>query len=526
MKKNIPLFFIVVTVLLLVQNLFSQPVMNEIFSRGTTGNLDWIEIYNPADTLLNLTGYKIYDIGGQSGSKPKKLFPAGAVIPAHGFYVIITDTADYPGDLSGFGLSSNGEEVWLEDSAGNVIDNVVFPAMGVTQSYGRLPDGGAWQLLNVITRGLSNMANVNLSIKLNEIFSRGTIAQPDWIEIYNTSTSSIDVSNYKIYDIGGQSGTKPKKLFPAGSIVPPNGFFVIVTDDSDTSGFGLSSSGEKVWLENDAGVVIDSVDFPALEVNQSFIRYPDGASNWLKTDSITRGTANFYLALSAVKMNEIYSRGTTTDPDWIEIYNSSSSPVDLTGYKIYDNGGQGGTKPKKQFPNGTIIPPNGFYVIVTDDADPSGFGLSSNGEEVWFEDASGTVIDNVVFPAMDLTQSYGRLPDGGTWQLLNNITKGFSNVPVGVDDDYSYVKDFILYQNYPNPFNPETIIKYQIAERSYVKLKIFDMLGREAADLVNELQDAGTYSFIFNATNLSSGIYLYSLSVNGFSLTKKLNLVK
>lgn len=505
---------------------FAQPVMNEIYSRGTPGNLDWIEIYNPASTPLDISGYKIYDNGGQSGTKPKKLFPSGTILPPNGFYVIITDTADFPGDPSGFGLSSNGETVWFENASGVLLDSITFPAMGTTQSYGRLPDGGVWLLLNTITRGTSNMANVNLSVKLNEIFSRGTTINPDWIEVFNTSSSQLDISGYKIYDIGGQTGTKPKKLFPPGSIIQPNSFMVIVTDDADTSGFGLSSSGEKVWLENDAGLVIDSVDFPALAENQSYIRYPDGTANWLKTDSVTRGASNVFLFISSIKMNEIYSRGTTTEPDWIEIYNSSSSPMDITGFKIYDIGGQAGTKPKKQFPAGTVIPANGFYVIVTDDADPSGFGLSSSGEEVWLEDSSGNIIDNVIFPAMDITQSYGRLPDGGAWQLLSVITKGFSNVPVGINDAALNSYDFELNQNFPNPFNPVTHITYQIPERSLVLLKVFDVMGREIVLLVNEIQDSGNHTVVFDGKYLSSGIYFYQLNVGSFSKTKKLNLIK
>lgn len=131
-----------------------------------------------------------------------------------------------------------------------------------------------------------------------------------------------------------------------------------------------------------------------------------------------------------IKMNEIYSRGTTTDPDWIEIYNASEIEVDISGYKIYDSGGQTGVKPKMVIPNGTKIKSKGYYVIVTDvptATDPAGFGLSSAGEEVWLEDKNGTVIDDVTFLAMDVTQSYSRIPDGGPWALTNTITKGTSN---------------------------------------------------------------------------------------------------
>jgi hypothetical protein len=131
---------------------------------------------------------------------------------------------------------------------------------------------------------------------------------------------------------------------------------------------------------------------------------------------------------TVIKINEIYSRGTTTDPDWIEIYNASSFPVNITGYKIYDVGGQSGTKAKKEFPAGTIIPAKGYYVIVTDGTGTSDFGLSSAGEEVWLEDAAGKVIDDVTFPAMDVTQTYSRIPDGGTvWTLTSNMTRGAAN---------------------------------------------------------------------------------------------------
>jgi predicted extracellular nuclease len=131
---------------------------------------------------------------------------------------------------------------------------------------------------------------------------------------------------------------------------------------------------------------------------------------------------------TVIKINEIYSRGTTTDPDWIEIYNASSFAVNIGGYKIYDVGGQSGTKSKKEIPAGTMIPAKGYFVIVTDGTGTSDFGLSSAGEEVWLEDAAGKVIDDVTFLAMDVTQTYARIPDGGaTWQLTSNMTRGAAN---------------------------------------------------------------------------------------------------
>ena len=85
---------------------------------------------------------------------------------------------------------------------------------------------------------------------------------------------------------------------------------------------------------------------------------------------------------------------------------------------------------------------------------------------------------------------------------------------------------YSLSQNYPNPFNPSTIINYQTPVDNFVTLKVFDVLGREVAQLVNTYKEAGTHSVEFNASDLSSGLYFYTLRANGYSLTKKMIITK
>jgi len=85
---------------------------------------------------------------------------------------------------------------------------------------------------------------------------------------------------------------------------------------------------------------------------------------------------------------------------------------------------------------------------------------------------------------------------------------------------------FILHQNYPNPFNPSTKITFAIPERKHVTLKVFSVLGEEIATLVNEEVAAGEYSVQFDASQLASGIYFYTLSVGNFSQTKKMLIVR
>ncbi len=99
--------------------------------------------------------------------------------------------------------------------------------------------------------------------------------------------------------------------------------------------------------------------------------------------------------------------------------------------------------------------------------------------------------------------------------------------PLGVGEHASNLPSrFQLEQNFPNPFNPTTVIRYQLPKMSHVTLKIYDVLGREVATLVNAKQVAGNHETTFNASKLSSGVYFYSISAGTFTATKKLMLVK
>jgi photosystem II stability/assembly factor-like uncharacterized protein len=85
---------------------------------------------------------------------------------------------------------------------------------------------------------------------------------------------------------------------------------------------------------------------------------------------------------------------------------------------------------------------------------------------------------------------------------------------------------FELSQNYPNPFNPTTKISYEIAKETVVSLKVYDIIGNEIATLVNDTKPAGAYEVIFDASNLSNGVYLYKIQAGNFTATKKLILMK
>ncbi len=105
------------------------------------------------------------------------------------------------------------------------------------------------------------------------------------------------------------------------------------------------------------------------------------------------------------------------------------------------------------------------------------------------------------------------------------ITSIWGDPPTGIPKEY-IITGYSLDQNFPNPFNPETIISWQLPVSCYVTLKIYDILGREVSTLVNQELEAGNHRINFDARNLTSGIYFYRLTTSGYTLVKKMILMK
>jgi hypothetical protein len=144
-------------------------------------------------------------------------------------------------------------------------------------------------------------------------------------------------------------------------------------------------------------------------------------------------------------------------------------------------------------------------------------------------------------------QTVGFIEGNGTSNVAHNYSYTDANLTSGsyayrlkqIDNDgsteYSQIIEqeikvipsvFYLGQNYPNPFNPSTIIAYQLPVGSNVTLKVYDILGKEIATLVNETKEAGSFEVKFDASKLSNGLYLYTLHAGNFTATKKLLLMK
>jgi len=129
---------------------------------------------------------------------------------------------------------------------------------------------------------------------------------------------------------------------------------------------------------------------------------------------------------------------------------------------------------------------------------------------------NSSITDDITGSVPNNEFGYGRVDVHAALQTL--ITS--------VDDDNTIPVEYSLSQNYPNPFNPSTRISFSISQQTHVSLKVYDVLGREVAELVNKEMSAGFYKVDFDASNLSSGIYFYSLKANEFFKTRKMLLVK
>ena len=115
-------------------------------------------------------------------------------------------------------------------------------------------------------------------------------------------------------------------------------------------------------------------------------------------------------------------------------------------------------------------------------------------------------------------------------KIYNNNYRIDSTSTSVADNRNSVPSKFLLYQNYPNPFNPTTKIRFQIADFGFVSLKVYDVLGNEVAELVNEEKTPGSYEVEFSSgliyQTISTGVYFYQLRAGNFVETKKMLLMK
>lgn len=134
--------------------------------------------------------------------------------------------------------------------------------------------------------------------------------------------------------------------------------------------------------------------------------------------------------------------------------------------------------------------------------------------------SSHRLIGTVGQPLVGRSSSASHSSGTGFWYLSGGLITSVEHLSNILPTEYR------LEQNYPNPFNPETTIRFVLPKRSSVTLKLFDILGKEVATLVDEELQPGEHKVVFDARSLSSGVYFYRLEAKGFVQSKRFLLLK
>ena len=231
---------------------------------------------------------------------------------------------------------------------------------------------------------------------------------------------------------------------------------------------------------------------------------------------------NRNFTLNGVVINEFMAANVSTIPDqdgeyddWVEIYNNSSTAINLTGYNISD-------KPdnldKWTFPDTTIQA--GGFIVVWCDEDSSQAGLHANfklsstlGEEILLSDPSLGILDDVVFGPQKADTTTGRFPNGAGPFIEMRPTFGSENVngfPTGIGDPNGSSRLYLA-QNFPNPFSGGTIIPIFLPESCNVKLDVRDIYSHSVIILFEGKMAAGRHQFQWRPDGIAPGIYICTL---------------
>ncbi len=403
---------------------------------------DWVELHNTGSSSVSLYNYKITDDNNEW------IFPSVS-IPAGGYLLVWCNGNDDQATMStDFKLSADGETVSILNQGDVLLDHVTYPPLDDDEAYGRNSNGsGSFEILAGATPGENNDGNPDAPlVTLNEMVSNNATGiqdqdgdYSDWIELYNTSSSvSVNLLGLKLQD------TSNEWVFPDITMNPQSYLIVFASGKDRLMGelhtnFGLSSSGETLSLVNLNGVVINTVEIPPLYPDESYGRFPNGSGDYQVFVNATPGTENDdYVGPPpdpvSITINEVSSNNETIIADedgdyedWIELYNTGSTTINMDGLKLRDSG-QVWT-----FTNYAFDP--GAYLIVfasSKDRESgefhTNFKLSADGEVLGLLNTNNTVIEQINIPPLDADTSLGHLPNGaGPYVVFEDPTPGESN---------------------------------------------------------------------------------------------------
>ncbi|MET0448287.1 MAG: lamin tail domain-containing protein, partial [Aeromicrobium sp.] len=360
--------------------------INEVRSDGT----DTIELVNTGASAVDVSGLVLKD---EKDVTPFTI-PAGTVIEPHGF-VALTGFA--------FGLGK-GDSARLFDGS-TLLDSTTWPLDTHANSWGRCPDGTGAFGVTVPTFGAANeCAPDPTQVKINEV---KTNPNPDFVELVNTGSLPIDISAWTAVD--NEPGRVPTAVTTSATTIAPGGYF------SFTPTFGLGDA-DSITIFTGDGTQIDTYSW-ATHPLPSAVRCPEGAGAFVLSSAATPGARNSCpvpAGAADIKINEIES-----DPnDKVELVNTGTASVDLSGYVLKDEGNDPFTVPA-----GTTIGAGAFLVI-----DPSAVFKFGKGDSArLFAPGGETVLDSTTWPVDTHATTWGRCADGTGAFRMTTPTLGTAN---------------------------------------------------------------------------------------------------
>ena len=403
------------------------------------GYPDYIELHNGSSEKADISGYGLSDSLLEGA---KYVFPAGTVLEPDAYVVVWCGGEAEDGMHAPFKLSA-GEEAVLFDASGRPLDTAVLNSVDSGMVLRR--EGEIWTQAKPCPgypKTEAGMAEYEASLKetedmglyINEFMASNATticdsfgSYSDWIELYNSTDTDMDISGFGISD----NLSQPMKYrFPDGTTIAAKGYLVVFCSGNEGmqngelhAPFGLRSYGEDVVIANRAGRIIDSYSFKNQETDVSMARIPDGAGEFQSNSQPSPGYPNTgagysafdaanRLPLGGVYISEFGGSTGSVATDWVELHNSTGSAVSLAGYGMSNNP----KNPAKWvFPDISIEPGEYLLLYATGSADKAqkknlklNFCISSTGEALFFFDPNGKLIDKLSAGRMKSGQSYGR----------------------------------------------------------------------------------------------------------------------
>ncbi len=248
-------------------------LINEIESSGGDPD-DWVELFNPNATAVDLSGYVFRDDSNTGGY----VIPAGTSIAAGGLLVL--ERAELPFGLGGVDMA----RLFRADGT-TLVDSYSWSAHAAT-TYGRCPSGvGSFVTTAAPTKGTVNSCgSATTTVKINEIESSGGVPG-DWIELFNTGTVAADISGYVIAD-GNPSNTP--YVLPSGTVVPAGEYLVL---EQSAFIFGLGGDDAVNFFAPGGSTLVDSYAWQSA-ASTTYGRCPNGTGDFTTTSEPTKGTVN------------------------------------------------------------------------------------------------------------------------------------------------------------------------------------------------------------------------------------------